>query len=227
SSTFGLSSLNGRCQLIPIIPSSVGRREAGDYERTSHPLQGTIESDPTCGGPASARIRASRPNRRVRDPGDGGPDRKKQHWTRRFEFSAGTRILMARPSHPGVIKMKILCAWCCREGQPGYRGELEPLENPQATHGICAQHKIQLLESLPSRSFPDAELLIVVRRNNPALYKRLKQSFAAMLAVKVILDGRVSERRAAPSRAPDDRRHHMKTRRTREGTISPDGNFTI
>jgi hypothetical protein len=61
---------------------------------------------------------------------------------------------MARPSHPGVIKMKILCAWCCREGQPGYLGELEPLENPQATHGICAQHKIQLLESLPSRSFP-------------------------------------------------------------------------
>ena len=134
---------------------------------------------------------------------------------------------MARPSHPGIIKMKILCAWCCREGQPGYLGELEPLENPQATHGICAQHKIQLLESLPSRSFPDAELLIVVRRNNPALYERLKQSFAAMLAVKVILDGRVSERRAAPWRAPDDRRHHMKTRRIREGTTSPDGNFTI
>jgi hypothetical protein len=97
---------------------------------------------------------------------------------------------VAWPSHHGVIKMKILCAWCCREGQPGYLGEREPLENPQATHGICAHHKTQFLESLPSRSFSDAELLIVVRRNSPALYERLKQSFAAMPAVKVTLDCR-------------------------------------
>jgi hypothetical protein len=101
---------------------------------------------------------------------------------------------VAWPSQTGVIKMKILCAWCCREGQPGYLGEREPLENPQATHGICAHHKSQFLESLPSRSFSDAELLIVVRRNSPALYERLKQSFAAMPAVKVILDRRGAHR---------------------------------
>jgi hypothetical protein len=133
---------------------------------------------------------------------------------------------MARPSHPGVIKMKILCAWCCREGQPGYLGELEPLENPQATHGICAQHKIQLLASLPSRSFPDAELVIVVRRDSPALYERLKWSFAPMSPVTVILDRRVSDRRAA-SRQGSNGRRYLRTRRIREGATSPLGDFTI
>ncbi len=86
--------------------------------------------------------------------------------------------------------MKILCAWCCREGQPGYLGEREPLENPEPTHGICAHHKVQFLESLPSRSFPDAELLIVVRRDNRALYEHLRRTLATMPRVKVIVDRR-------------------------------------
>ncbi len=44
--------------------------------------------------------------------------------------------------------MTILCAWCCHEGQPGYMGEREPLDNPQPTHGVCAYHKAQVLELL-------------------------------------------------------------------------------
>jgi hypothetical protein len=111
--------------------------------------------------------------------------------------------------------MKILCAWCCREGRPGYMGEREPLDNPEPTHGVCAYHKAQLLESLPSRSFPDTQVLIVVHRRNTALYERLKLSLAAMSHVKVIVDRRVSGRR------------HARSRRIREGTISPLGDFTI
>jgi hypothetical protein len=122
--------------------------------------------------------------------------------------------------------MKILCAWCCREGRPGYMGEREPLENPEPTHGVCAHHKAELLESLPSRSFPDIQVLIVVHRSNTALYERLKLSFAAMSHVRVIVDRRVSDRRAAPGRISDERRH-VRTRRIREGTISPLGDFTI
>lgn len=71
---------------------------------------------------------------------------------------AGARIGVARPSQPIVIAMRILCAWCCRDGQPGYLGEREPLDNPEPTHGVCARHLVQLLESLPSRSFPDANI---------------------------------------------------------------------
>ena len=44
--------------------------------------------------------------------------------------------------------MTILCAWCCQEGQPGYLGEREPLDNPEPTHGVCPYHTAQVLEAL-------------------------------------------------------------------------------
>ena len=44
--------------------------------------------------------------------------------------------------------MTILCAWCCHEGQHGYLGEREPLDNPEPTHGVCPYHKAQVLEAL-------------------------------------------------------------------------------
>jgi len=47
--------------------------------------------------------------------------------------------------------MKILCAWCCGEGLPGYMGEREPLDNPEPTHGVCARHHALLLASLHHR----------------------------------------------------------------------------
>jgi len=134
---------------------------------------------------------------------------------------------VASHSHTGLIEMRILCAWCCRDGQPGYMGEREPLDNPEPTHGICEQHKAQVLESLPSRSFPDVELLIVVPRNDTALYERLNGSFAAMSRVKVIVERRVSDRRAASWPASNERRHHVRTRRIRKGATPPRGDFSI
>jgi hypothetical protein len=122
--------------------------------------------------------------------------------------------------------MLVLCAWCRRNGEPGYLGEREPLDNPEPTHGVCTPHKIQLLESLPSRSFPEAELLIVVRRENIALYWQLERVFAALSRVKVLLDRRGPERRAVPCSDSHEPRR-MSRRRIREGTISPLGGFTI
>ena len=133
---------------------------------------------------------------------------------------------MAHPSHFGVVEMKILCAWCCREGRPAYLGEREPLENTEETHGVCAHHKALLLESLPSRSFPQTEVLFVVHRGNTALYERLKLSLAEMSHVAVIVDRRVSDRRAAADPSPNERRH-VRARRIREGTLSPLGDFTV
>jgi hypothetical protein len=122
--------------------------------------------------------------------------------------------------------MRVLCAWCCRDGQPGYLGEREPLDNPEPTHGVCARHKAQLLESLPSHSFPDADLLIVVRRDNIELYEKFKRVFAAVSRVKVILDRRVADRRVAARQGEYERRRARK-RRIREGGISALGGFTI
>ncbi len=105
-------------------------------------------------------------------------------------------------------------------------GEREPFDNPEPTHGICAYHTAQFLESLPSRSFPDAALLIVVRRDDTALYEHLERSFAAMSNVKVIVERRVSDRRAARGQGSGERRY-VRTRRLQEGTSSPLGDFTI
>jgi hypothetical protein len=123
--------------------------------------------------------------------------------------------------------MVILCAWCRRDGESGYLGEREPLDNPGPTHGVCTPHKIQLLESLPSRSFPDAELVIIVRRENIGLSWQLERVFAGLSRVQVVLDRRGPERRAMPCpQLPKDRRRRS-DRRIREGVTSPLGGFTI
>src|SRR5437867_5519152 len=112
--------------------------------------------------------------------------------------------------------MRVLCAWCCRDGQPGYLGEREPLDNPEPTHGVCARHKAQLLESLPSRSFPDADLLIVVHRDNIELYEKFKRVFAAVSRIKVSMDRRVADGRTLPGLESYDC-SHARSRRIREG----------
>src|SRR5256885_3743603 len=78
-----------------------------------------------------------------------------------------------------IDSMKAICAWCESEGRPSDLGEREPFYNPAVTHCLCAGHRERLLELLPSRSFPDVELLIVVRRSDTALYERLQRSLAS------------------------------------------------
>src|SRR5437879_7123416 len=83
------------------------------------------------------------------------------------------------------------------EGRPSDLGEREPFYNHATTHCICAYHQRRLLELLPSKSFPDAEVLIVVRPNDTALHDHLQRAFAGMRAVKVIMERRAGDRRAA------------------------------
>jgi hypothetical protein len=40
--------------------------------------------------------------------------------------------------------MKILCAWCLKEGKPGLMAECEPLDDPSETHAICPEHRLQV-----------------------------------------------------------------------------------
>ena len=41
--------------------------------------------------------------------------------------------------------MKVICAWCIRDGRRGFLREKAPLEDPRETHGLCDEHfgKIQ------------------------------------------------------------------------------------
>jgi hypothetical protein len=131
---------------------------------------------------------------------------------------------MASNGHVALPKMKVVCAWCVLEGKPGDLGEREPLDDPQQTHSICASHTTQVLEALPSRSFPNAALLIVVSRNDTPLYEHLKWSFARVPGVKVIVDRRVGDRRSTQQSIAEERRR-VATRRIRQGKNSPRGMF--
>jgi len=58
--------------------------------------------------------------------------------------------------------MKILCAWCLKEGKPGHMGECEPLDDPSETHAICPVHRQQVeaeLEALRMKTRDDLETL--------------------------------------------------------------------
>jgi hypothetical protein len=104
--------------------------------------------------------------------------------------------------------MKVVCAWCEREGQPAYLGECEPYDNPATTHGLCQRHKKQALEALPSQSFPDAEMLIVVCPNDTDLYEYLVGRFAGVPGVRVILDRRRADRPVAELERQERRIRH-------------------
>jgi hypothetical protein len=110
--------------------------------------------------------------------------------------------------------MKVVCAACEREGKRSYLGEREPFDNPATTHGLCSRHQEQALEALPSASFPDAELLIVVRPNDTDLYHYLLRRLAGVRGVSVIL-----ERRRSKKSVRDERR-------VRQGTVSALG-YTV
>jgi len=121
--------------------------------------------------------------------------------------------------------MKAICAWCESEGRPSDLGEREPFYNPATTHCICAHHRERLLELLPSKSFPDAEVLIVVRPNDTALHDYLQRAFAGMRGVKVIIDRREGDRRRTQGPVTDNRRQ-VRTRRIRRGEVSSLG-YTV
>jgi hypothetical protein len=117
-----------------------------------------------------------------------------------------------------LVRMKVVCASCEREGKPSYLGECEPYDNPETTHGTCSRHKEQALEALPSQSFPDVEMLIVVRRNDTDLYEYLLRRFAGVRGVRVIPERRQADRSAGE--------HVRDERRIRQGTVSTLG-YTV
>jgi len=125
---------------------------------------------------------------------------------------------VARSWQHRLVGMKVVCASCEREGKPSYLGEREPYDNPATTHGICPRHKEQALEALPSQSFPDAEMLIIVRPNDTDLYGYLLRRFAGVRGVRVILE------RRQPDHPVDER--ERQERRIRQGSVSALG-YTV
>jgi len=111
--------------------------------------------------------------------------------------------------------MRVVCAWCVREGRSGYLGERAPLDDPTPTHAICGRHQELLLETLPSTSFPDVDTLIVVHPKDIALYEYLRRAVTGVRGVNVIIDRREGDRRREQDGTAEDRRRVR--RRVRRG----------
>jgi len=116
-------------------------------------------------------------------------------------------IFVARSWQSSIaMMMKVVCPWCRREGKPDYVGEKKPFDNPDSTDGICARHFEQLLESLPSRSFPDVEMLFVVHLKEPALFEYLQATLGGVPNVKLIMERRRGDRRRGSGAVAAERR---------------------
>jgi hypothetical protein len=102
--------------------------------------------------------------------------------------------------------MRVVCAWCQKEGLDTVLGEREPVDDATETHSICARHSEKLLEQLPSRSFPGTRVLFIVRATETLLYDHLTRAFAGFPDIAVIRDRRVAERRRTSRAVPADRR---------------------
>jgi hypothetical protein len=118
--------------------------------------------------------------------------------------------------------MKLICAWCRAEGRPGLLGEKPPLDDPTETHGICRRHREELLESLPSSSFPGVDLLIVVRPHEASLYQYLDRRWSGVRGVRVIVDRRRAERRRGREPMSTERRRRAEAR-IRPPVFTPPG----
>jgi hypothetical protein len=138
---------------------------------------------------------------------------KRKHGTAGHDRGSGARW-----------EMKVTCAWCQNEGQPAILGERAPLDNPAETHGICRRHTVDLLNRMPSRSFPGVRLLLVVGAKETALYEHLQRELAGVSGVKVMLDRRRGDRQEEEQTVAEE--HHGLDRRIRQGEVSALG-YTI
>jgi hypothetical protein len=82
-----------------------------------------------------------------------------------------------------------------------------------------------MLAALPSPSFPDVTYLFVIRPGETALHDHLEQAFLGVPGVKIIMERRGNDRRAAHQRPGHDRRRTE--RRQPRGTDHALGYTTV
>lgn len=90
--------------------------------------------------------------------------------------------------------MKVLCAWCQREGKPALLGERDPLDDPKETHGICAEHARRLMAELGPASFDGVEVLVIVEPRETGVFEYLREALGGLRGVQVMLERRAGSR---------------------------------
>jgi hypothetical protein len=114
--------------------------------------------------------------------------------------------------------MRVICAWCQKEGRSGLLRVREPLDDPAETHGICERHQQEVFEGFPSISFPSTRWLFIVPASDTARFKHLEQLMRDVPGATVIQDRRQGERRKTEGAVTQNRRRS--DRRIRRPTFS-------
>jgi hypothetical protein len=110
--------------------------------------------------------------------------------------------------------MRVICAWCQKEGRRGLLRVREPLDDTTDTHGICDRHQQEVLEGFPATSFPSTRWLFIVPNGDTAGYEHLRKILKDVPGATVIVDRRRGDRRGSDeARAPDRRRADRRVRR--------------
>jgi hypothetical protein len=124
---------------------------------------------------------------------------------------------------PAGDLVRVVCAWCEAERRAAVVSDRSSGEDPIVSHGICRRHEERVLAGLPSVSFPDVSLLIVVAPGETRLYDYLTRALAGVRGIRVVVDRRRGERRQRRLAVTPDRRAGDRRRR---GQPSPLG-FTM
>jgi hypothetical protein len=124
--------------------------------------------------------------------------------------------------------MKLICAWCQQEGVPAFLCEVEPLNDPTETHGICARHRFEVLQELDNSQIAHAAVVqeaAAAEADDQALLGRWIAGSREML--EGLLPGLIAEvpivaRRAEATeraiRVPPERRDRRSRERVRGST---------
>jgi hypothetical protein len=114
--------------------------------------------------------------------------------------------------------VRVICAWCQREGRSGLLRVREPLDDPTETHGICDRHQQEVFEAFPAPSFPSTRWLFIVPNGDARAYEHLEKLLKDIPGVTVIMDRRRGERRQAGEVSGQERRRFE--RRVRRPELS-------
>jgi len=114
--------------------------------------------------------------------------------------------------------MRVVCAWCEKEGRAHVLRVAEPLDDTNDTHGICDRHQQALFELFPSASFPATRWLFIVSADDHAAYRHLSTVMDGVVGVTVIMDRRRAERRRGEATPEKERRRAERRVRRPEST---------
>jgi hypothetical protein len=103
-----------------------------------------------------------------------------------------------------------ICAWCDTR-----MGEVPPLEDERATHGICPRCMEGVLQELRRPTLepvPPYQWLVVVARSDEGLLRHLRVALERLPHVRLVVDRRRGERRGAIRGVDHERRRRERRR---------------